>query len=88
MLDLTPLQILLLGVGILIAVIIYFFREHLIDIGDILWGHKKFIAVAIIVCFVVFCIIYVVITYKPPPLPVPEPVFSINISQIGYTWPG
>lgn len=84
MLDLTPIQILGLGVFLLVLVIIYFFREHLIDVGEILWSRKKFIAV----CFVVFCVAYLVLTYKsPPPLP-PEPVFSINITQIGYKWPG
>lgn len=84
MFELTGLQYLEIGIGLLVLIVLVVFRDHIVDIGEIVWSHKKLTLIVIIVVFVV----YVAMTYKPPPPPLPEPVFINNITQIGYKWPG
>lgn len=73
-----------IGVSLLALIFIYIFRDHIIDLAEIVAGHKKLFMVCVIMIFIA----YFVITYKPPPVP-PEPAkFVNNITQIGYKWPG
>lgn len=58
---LTYLQMVILGMFILVCIIVYIFREHLVDIAEFFLGHKRlFLAVCIMALMG-----YFVLTYNP-----------------------
>jgi hypothetical protein len=87
MFDLTGIQVVEIGISLLALILLYVFRDHIVDLAEIVAGHKKLFIICIIVIFVA----YFVLTYKPPPPPPIPPQympFTNNITQIGYKWPG
>ena len=77
---LDGLTLLEIGIGIVAIVFIYFAKDYILDIGEILYEHKK----ATAICIIVLIVVFFVVTYKPPPAPPPPPLppnfYRTNVS--------